>query len=90
MLGNSQEMGRLPTGLEWEEWTKHPAAALFARYLRRKQEELQQEWAKGTFGDQVHYETVVLNSKAQGIHQCIDQILDLEYEQVVGELRDGN
>ena len=73
---------------EWDAWAASPAGTLFSRYLARKQEELKKAWARGAFGNQVHFETVVMNSVAQGMHQVIDQILDLEFEDIAGEFRE--
>ena len=85
---SSSKVDRLPTEEEWESWQQHPVTKVLARYLYQKQEEIKAAWAKGVFGNQVHLETVVLNSVAQGMHQCIEQILDLEYGQIVAELSD--
>jgi len=85
---SSSPADRLPTEEEWQGWEQHPVTQTLARYLHKKQEEIRAAWAKGAFGNQVHLETVVLNSVAQGMHQCIDQILDLEYGQIVAELSD--
>jgi hypothetical protein len=47
---------------------------------------LQEQWAAGQFTDQSSFGTTILNAKAIGVCESVDRLLNLEYEQLEGEL----
>ena len=83
-----QEPTRYPTEQEWLDWQDHPATKMVRSYLRLKQQELRRRWANGEFGDQTQFPTVVLNAGAIAANKTIGEVLGLEYEVVLQELRD--
>lgn len=50
---------------------------------------VKEQWAAGAFTDMSQFGTAILNAKAIGAVQMIDQIINIEYDRVVGELSDG-
>ena len=83
------QMDRLPTEAEWQDWLDHPATKAQLRLLRKWKEEAKEQWAAGAFTDLSQYGTAILNAKAIGGCELIENVLDLTFEQVIGELGDG-
>ena len=83
------QQDRLPTGEEWEQWLDHPATKALQSVLRSWKEGVKDQWAAGAFTDMSQFGTAILNAKAIGAVQIIDQIIGIEYDRVAGELSDG-
>ena len=84
----SQEF-RLPTEEEWSQWQEHPATQALLGVLALWKESVKEQWAAGVFTDMSQFGTAILNAKAIGAVQMIDQIINIEYDRVIGELSDG-
>lgn len=52
-------------------------------------ESVKEQWAAGAFTDMAQFGTAILNAKAIGAVQMIDQIINIEYDCIIGELSDG-
>ena len=52
-------------------------------------ESVKEQWAAGAFTDMSQFGTAILNAKAIGAVQMIEQIIGIEYDRILGELGDG-
>lgn len=77
---------KLPTEQEWKEWQQHPVTLSLQQVLRNWQHELKEQWASGAFTDQSQFATAISNAKAIGNCEAIDRVINLEYEQLEGEM----
>lgn len=84
------QVDRLPLEQEWQEWLEHPATRALHRTLRLWQEEFKDQWAGGAFTDLSQYGTAILNAKAIGGCEALERVLGLDFEQVIGESKDGS
>lgn len=84
----SQEF-RLPTEEEWNQWQEHPVTQALLGVLALWKESVKEQWAAGSFTDMSQFGTAILNAKAIGAVQMIDQIINIEYDRIAGELSDG-
>lgn len=57
--------------------------------LGKWRDQVKEQWASGAFTDMSQFGTGILNAKAIGAVQLIDQVIGLEYDRVLGELGDG-
>lgn len=48
--------------------------------------DLQERWASGEFSSMEHFATAQLNAKALGAVDALQRVVDLDYQQLVGEL----
>ena len=62
----------------WMEWVSHPVTNKFFKHLEKAREETKELWASGSFKNELD------NQFALGGIYSINQILDLEYEDIVG------
>jgi hypothetical protein len=62
----------------FEEWKTHPVTVEFFQHLKRAKEETKELWANQSFKDEGD------NQFALGGVYAINQILELEYEDIVG------
>ena len=85
----SELNNRLPTEEEWRDWQDHPATKAFLECFRRRKEFLKEQWAEGQYTDQQHFATAILNARAIGKCEVCDQVVALDYEEMLGELTDG-
>lgn len=65
---------------------EHPATLALHRLLKAWQESKKEEWMAGLFTDQSQYGTAILNAKAIGFCEAAQTILELDFEQVIGEI----
>ena len=79
-------MDRLPTEQEWLDWQDHPATKAQRQVLRQWVDELKDRWASGSFSSPHEHETMILNAKAIGNCEVIEKVIDLDYDQLVGEI----
>jgi hypothetical protein len=83
----SQEI-KLLTEQEWQDWQAHPGTRVLRHVLLSWKEQVKEQWAAGSFTDMSQFGTAILNAKAIGAVQLIDQIMGLEYDRIVGEVAD--
>ena len=80
---------RLPTEQEWKDWMEHPATLAQRKWLSQYREVLKETWASGAYSDQAQFGTAIANAKAIGMCQILEDLQNLQYDQVIGELSDG-
>ena len=49
----------------------------------------QEQWASGKFTDQQQFATAIMNAKAVGKCEVLDQLRQLDYERFVSEVEDA-
>ena len=76
---------RAPTEQEFKDWQDHPATKALHDLLLERRNDLKEQWASGAFTDQSQFGTAILNAKAIGNCEAVELILNLEYEQLLGE-----
>lgn len=74
---------------EFQEWKLHPVTQALEQALKNWKKTFQERWAAGEFTDQSQYGTAILNAKAIGNCELIERVLNLDMEQLEGELEDG-
>ena len=82
------QMERLLTEQEWEEWQAHPGTLVLRNVLLSWKEQVKEQWAAGAFTDMSQFGTAIVNAKAIGEVQMIDQIIGLEYDRILAEVAD--
>ena len=80
----------MPTEQEWDDWKAHPATLALHKILRQWQEDVKSQWAAGSFTDQSQFGTIILNAKAIGKCEAFDLVVELELDQILGELNDSS
>ena len=83
-----QTPNRLPTEQEFKDWLEHPATQAIHRTLRNWQQGLKDNWASGSYTDMSQYGTAILNAKAIGTCEALDRVIEIDFEQLVGESDD--
>jgi len=58
------------------------------KWLCLKQQELKEQWADGDYTGQQHFETALLNAAAIGRCKTLKELEELEFEQLVGDMKD--
>ena len=81
---------KMPTELEWTDWLQHPATKALHHLLRVWLWERKEQWASGQFSDLSQFGTAILNAKAIGECQMLEQLGALEYSQLEGVLQDDD
>ena len=66
------------TAQEWQEWKVHPVTEDFLKHLKKAKQETMELWASRTFATEGE------NQFALGGVYSINQILDLDYEDIMG------
>lgn len=79
---------RNPTESEFIEWRLHPATQALFGYLENLKQENKDRWSAGDFVDDTNFKTTALNIAAIAQCKLVDLIIDIEYEQLLGE-KDG-
>lgn len=64
----------------WDDWLQHPATKALREHFRRRQEMLKDRWASGEFTDVSQYGAAILNAKAIGQCEAIQDLIDLDFE----------
>ena len=82
------QVGKLLSEQEWEDWQAHPGTQVLHQVLLAWKEQVKEQWAAGSFTDMSQFGTAILNAKAIGAVQLIDQVIGLEYERIMGEVTD--
>ena len=75
------------TAEEWKEWEAHPVTKVFREYLEGRQKSLQDQWAVGMFQSEEPVSTQSANQNALSEMNVTREILELEFSQVEGVLR---
>lgn len=68
---------------------QHPATQALYRILRQWRADLKDQWASGAYTDLSQYGTAILNAKAIGTCEAFEKILELDFEQMLGEADDS-
>lgn len=79
---------RALTEEEWNAWRAQPETQALMRLLGKKREELRQQWEGGSFTDYEKDGTVLVNVGNLGTCKGYAFVMDLTYEQYIGELSD--
>ena len=87
-MSQTNQNSRLPTDQEWADWLQHPATLCLHRLCRAWQLQLKEQWASGAFTDQSQFGTAISNAKAIGNCEALDRVVEISYEQLLGELDD--
>ena len=66
----------------------HPVTQALQLLLRRRQDDLKEQWAAGQFTDQGQFGTAILNAKAIGNCEAYEKIEQLDFEEFIEELSD--
>lgn len=72
----------------WKAWLDHPVTQVLREYLRKEKHSLQERWSAGEFTDMSHFGTAILNAKAVGQCEVIENLLDFDYEKLLTEIDD--
>lgn len=78
----------LPSKEEWDLWRLHPVTKTFLALLAQRREDLKDQWAVGAFTDQGQFGTAILNARAIGGCTVLGDILNFDYEQLLGAMSD--
>lgn len=79
---------RALTEEEFNAWRAQPETQALMRLLGKKREELRQLWEGGSFTDYSAETTVLVNVGNLGTCKGYAFVMDLTYEQYIGELSD--
>lgn len=79
---------RLPEEHEFLGWLDDPVTKAVFALLRKGVEVRKEQWSRGDFEDASQFATAIKGSRAIGNCEAFQSILDLEYEQLIGELSD--
>ena len=79
---------RLPEAHEFHSWLDDPVTKAVFELLRKGVELRKEQWASGTFEDASQFATAIKGSRAIGNCEALQSVLELEYEQLIGELSD--
>lgn len=79
---------RALTEEEFEAWRAQPETQALMRLLGKKREELRQQWEGGSFTDYEKDGTVLVNVGNLGTCKGYAFVMELTYEQYIGELSD--
>ncbi len=71
---------------EWASWLLHPVTRLLRQLLAQREEELKSQWSRGAFTAQDQFGTVIANSCAIGECKAYRGLLDLDHQQLIGEM----
>jgi len=72
----------------WDGWLQHPVTKALRRTLLYWQRQKQEQWASGAFTDQQHFGTAILNAKAIGNCEAWNQVIELDFDKLIGEIED--
>lgn len=78
-----------PQENEFKEWLAHPTTRRLREWLRGRQEQLKARWAAGEFTDLHKYGAAMLNAKAIGSCEVIDDVLNVELSDLYEEMEYG-
>lgn len=81
-------MSRALTEEEFKEWKSHPGTQAVMEILSAKREALRQAWEGGSFTDYESATTALVNVGNIGTCKGYAFIMDLDYEQYLGERDD--
>lgn len=77
---------RLPEQSEFLGWLDDPVTQAVFELMRRGVAARKEQWALGEFEDVQRHGAAVKGARALGNCEAFQSILDLDYEQLVGEL----
>lgn len=80
---------RTVTEEEFNAWKSHPVTKEVMRLLHAKREELRQDWEGGSFADYAKDTTILVNVGNVGTCKGYAFVTDLEYEQYITEIENG-
>lgn len=81
---------RAITEVEFEEWKSHPVTRAVMEILAKKRSEMRHSWEGGSFTDYDERAMALTNVGNIGTCKGYAFVQDLDYEQYVGEIDDGN
>tara|TARA_R110000868_G_scaffold2620_7_gene18731 strand:- start:2285 stop:2542 length:258 start_codon:yes stop_codon:yes gene_type:complete len=79
---------RLPEEHEFRGWLDDPVTKAVFELLRKGIAGRKEQWTRGDFEDVSQFATAIKGSRAIGNCEALQSILDLEYEQLIGEMSD--
>jgi len=79
---------QLPTQEEFEAWLDHPITRMMKAWAEKRKSDLKDQWAAGMFTDQTEVGLLTRNIGAIGECHMADRIINLDYEQFVGDMSD--
>ena len=68
------------------EWKTHPVTQAFLSYLRQKREASKEAWANAQYVDSHDKADIYMNAGAIAACSIIQDILDLEADQILGDI----
>lgn len=77
------------TSPEWESWKQEPATKVWFEFLKKLIAVSKEEWTLGHFTSERGDATLQLNAEAIGRVNALKRLLDVDYEDLVEELSDG-
>lgn len=78
-----ENLGRMPTETEWEEWLIHPCSKRLRRWAEQSRLDLMELWAGGKFSAAFDMEMAVKNAGATGACSVYETVTELDYQQIV-------
>lgn len=79
---------RLPEEQEFRSWLDDPVTKAVFVLLRKGIDGRKEQWSRGDFEDASQFATAIKGSRAIGNCEALQSVLDLEYEQLIGEMTD--
>ncbi len=73
---------------DWESWQEHPVTKAVFAWIEEKRESLKEQWAQGGLTGPSIEETTIRNVAATGAASAYDDVLDLELDQLNGDLHE--
>lgn len=79
----NENLGKLPTQNEWDEWKLHPCTKRLRFWAQQSRMDLMEAWASGTFSAAFSIEMAVKNAGATGACSVFENLIEPEYNQIV-------
>lgn len=74
---------------DFTDWKLHPITEALMKYSAAKKQRLMERWADGEFSDGFDVGMAVKNAGATGACSIYKDLLELDFEELIGELDDG-
>lgn len=71
---------------EWDQWRTHPVTQALWQLYNSRRRDLMEQWAAGNFTHPELHAAAILNAKAIGGCEMLHSLLNLDAEQVNGEI----